>query len=333
MGAAERALETESQQVLARLLGGRVEPRDVPPAQGQRDFDLVDDQGSVLTAVEVTSVQLPLARATRAQMERIRHQDVGLQTSWMVAIHEEADLAASLAQVVSLLNKLESHGISAFGAPFEAVTGRAVDAVDELRRLRIAQGRAMPDSVPPRLFPSGYGSGSIDPANLTAAVEAEIEKPDNRRKLGEAPTGAERHMFVWLHDSHWYVSSLLRDGWGLPPAPALPSEVDVVWIGVADGNPQTCSALLRVDSNGIQAIDPMTGSPRTMSTNSPATGPPEAAPHCPVCGTPGVWMRTDRTRHDPSTGHSTAIQAWEARCPADTHHWWMPGRPLTKREL
>lgn len=204
-------LETEAQRVLQALLGGFVVERDVPPAQGLRDFDLVDDEKVVQHAVEVTSVQLPGVRAAQASMERLRTAQLGLTQSWSVTVHESADLRPVRNKAPALLNELTVRGIDRFGGGHLSVDAEVEVLIQQLRAVGVVQGVALPRVQPPRLMPCGYGSGSIDPSNVTTAVEAELEKPDNRRKLDAAPAGATRHVFVWLHDSHWYVSSVVRD--------------------------------------------------------------------------------------------------------------------------
>lgn len=170
--------------------------------------------------------------------------------------------------------------------------------------------------------------------NVTTAVETELEKADNRRKLGNAPSGATRNLFVWLHDSDWRVSSILRDGdFPLPPAPLLPEEVDVVWIAVPGSEPAHAAALLRVDKEGITAIDPTSGYELPTAPTTAAVGPPYEATTCPVCGSPGKWVVSSRTRVDPKTAERVELLAWNSTCTADADHHCQPGRALSRREV
>lgn len=115
----------------------------------------------------------------------------------------------------------------------------------------------MPKAAPPRLYPGGYGSGSMDARNLTKAINGEAAKSDNRAKLLAAPQGAVRHLFVWLHDSDWYVAVLLRAPIEMPPPPTLPPEIDVVWAAVGDGPAGlACTGLIRSDGAGWAAVTP-----------------------------------------------------------------------------
>lgn len=110
VGSTEDAFEAASKRVLQRLLGGEVVDRDIDGAQNTRDFDLVVDD-TVAHAVEVTSVQLPTARATLAGIERLRHKDLGLTAAWDVYIHEEAPTRPIERNAPRLLNLLHASGV------------------------------------------------------------------------------------------------------------------------------------------------------------------------------------------------------------------------------
>jgi len=333
VGLTEDAFETESKRVLQQLLGGDVVDRDVDGAQSTRDFDLVVES-TVIHAVEVTSVQLPAARATRAGIERLRAKDLGLTATWDVYLHEEAPTRPIERDAPRLLNLLYGNGVAEFDDLSPPAEPMLAAAVEELASLHIPKGRA--STRPPfRIHAGGFGSGSLDPANLTRALEAEAAKDDNRRKLADAPAGATRHLFVWLHDSDWYVSSLLRDPISTPPAPLLPAEVDVVWAAVGEGRDVlTCSALLRADRTGLAEIDPSSGAalPRRHTLGA-ASGPPDDPPTCDVCGGRGTWTVQTVERTEPATGRRSRVLAWLATCARDETHWEMPGRSLSAAEL
>lgn len=257
MGSAEAQQEAETERVLGMLLGGSVVRRDTGLISGMRDFDLVDAADVVREAVEVTSVQLPSARAMRSAAERLRNKPLGLTSSWSLAVHESTEVKPVERDAPAKLNFLESLGVTSFDRTRPPRDPAARAAVEDLSGLRVALARILPRSSPPRLFLSGWGSGSLDSANLTRAVNTEVGKADNRSKLGAAPSEARRHLFVWLHDSHWYVSALLRDPISVPPAPTLPSEIDVVWAAVGDGpGALTCTALIRSDGRSWTDIPP-----------------------------------------------------------------------------
>lgn len=333
MGSAEDEFEREAKRVLQHLLGGSVVDRDTRGAQGVRDFDLVDSAEAVAHAVEVTSVQLPAARATRSGMERLRAMDLGLTASWDIFVHEEAPTRPIEQRAAPTLNLLHAHGVDEFDALDPPTDPDLAQAVVEIADMCIPRGRVMPGASPPRLYPGTFGSGTVDPSNLTGAIEAEAHKDDNRRKLSAAPAGAVRHLFVWLHDSHWYVSSLLRSPSATPPAPLLPTEVEVVWAAVGDGpGPLTCSALLRSARSEWVQLDPTSGAVIPPTSNEQATGPPTPPPRCPLCNGPSRWERwtVDRTHR---SGVQSVVQAWRAVCAEQQDHWVMPGRDLSAAEL
>lgn len=238
MGPVERAYEAKTKELFQHLLGGQVVDRDTGGAQGMRDFDLLGWR-QVKHAVEVSSVQLPAARATRAGFERLRQRPLGLSISWGLTAHETADARRIERDAPGHLNQLTALGIDKFDAIDPPHDRTAATAVAALAGLAIPVGFSMPRVSPPRLLIGGYGSGSIDPSALTQAVEREANKPDNLSKLRAAPSGATRHLALWLNDSDWYVSVLLRDPSGLPsfPPPKLPEGVDEAWALVEESDP------------------------------------------------------------------------------------------------
>jgi hypothetical protein len=325
--------EAEAQRVLQGLLGGAVVPKDVPPVQGMRDFDLVNDVGEVVHAVEVTSVQLGSVRATRAGIDRLRDLDLGLSCGWSLTVHESAQVRPIERGAAPLLNQLRDRGVSRFDSMHPPDDPGLALLISRLGDLGVADGRALSTGAPKRLFLAAWGSGSLDPSNVTSAVEERLDAEDNQRKLAAAPAGAVRHLFVWLDDSHWYVSSLLRDREDeLPPVPDLPAMVDVVWIAIGDGDPFRCSGLLRADARGIVELDPATGAEVRRHDALPLGGPPEQPPSCPECQAPGVWSVAWVTRVDPKTQARDQIPSWEARCSQVDRHWAAPGRALSRRE-
>lgn len=332
VAAAKDPFEAEAKRILERLVGGSAIDRDVPPAQGLRDFDLIDQGGTVTDAVEVTSVQLPAARATRSGIEQLRKLDLGLQQSWSITVHETAAIAPIRKSAPAQLNQLTALGVDQFDAIREPDEPSVQAIVGQLAALRVVGGRTLPRLTPPRLIASVYGSGALDTSNLTIAVEAELGKPDNRRKLAAAPSCAIRHLFVWLHDSHWYVSSLMRGDFPWPPAPLLPEEVDVAWVAIADGSPPVCSAIMRVDDVGIGALDPTTGQPLPLPPMPVVDGPPGSPPDCPVCGQPGQWTVERRRRWPLGGGRPDVVDAWAGSCSVDEAHYAFPGRGLSRRE-
>lgn len=332
MAAVDDPFETEAKRVLERLIGGSIVDRDVPPVQGSRDFDLVDDAGDVTDAVEVTSVQLPAVRGTRSAIERLRQLDLGLRQSWSLTVHETVAVAPIRETAPALLNQLSDLGVDRFDGMPESAEPLVRRVVRQLIALGVQHGRAIPQISPARLIASAYGSGSLDTSNLTIAVEAELDKVDNRRKLAAAPAGAKRHLFVWLDHSNWYVSSLMMlGGLPLPPAPQLPAEVDVAWIAIAEGAPPVCVAILRADAAGVEALDPATGIQLPTPTIG-ADGPPSPPPDCPGCGQPSAWTIVQRSRRPLGGRVVELVDGWVAECAADPTHFALPGRALSRRE-
>lgn len=251
MGSREDRQEQQAALILERILGGSHSRLDYQNGTSIRDFDLVDDDGATQEAVEVTSVQLGPVRATQSELEKLRSRDLGLSESWSVAVHEAARVKPIVRSAASHLNLLSAAGVGRFDTSYPPGASANAQVVRALGELSIASGYAMPSAKPARLYASGWGSGAIDVSNLTEAVEAQLSDEGNRTKLKAAPDGANRHLFVWLDDSHWYISSLLRDLRQRPPDPWMPAEVDVVWAAAG----ADCEAILRGDRSRWDLVD------------------------------------------------------------------------------
>lgn len=247
MGAIETQMELAAERLVARALGGRAVTTDVQGTSGMRDFDVVDAAGQTLAGVEVTSIQEPQGRATHAQIDRLRQTDIGLATSWSATVHEQRFMGPITKGAARVLNELDALGVTSFDSAEDVSDPAVQHLVAQANELGMYLSRTMPRQLPPRLYCSGWGSGSVVPEAVTAAVEFEATKPDNLKKLAAVPTAAERHLFVWVHHTAWeLMSALLDPSWIILPA-TFPPEVDVIWIGVATGDWNSPDRLLRAD--------------------------------------------------------------------------------------
>ena len=221
-----------------------------------RDFDLVDDSDQVKDAVEVTSVQLPAARATSSALRRMRERALGLTMAWSINVHETAQVRDIEREAPDLLNQLHARGVERFSSGDLPDDSEVAPLVRRLGALRIAAGFQMKNWPEPRLVAGGFATGSLEPGELTRAVEREMSP--NVAKLTQAPAGATRHLFVWLDDSNWYVSGYLHlpVDLGLVPPPTLLAGIDVVWAAVAEGPGARCVGLIRSSGEKWEFMDP-----------------------------------------------------------------------------
>ncbi len=130
-----------------------------------RDFDLVDDSGIVVHAVEVTSVQLGAVRATRTALKRLHNAELGLSSSWSVTVHEAAEVRPLERQAPPLLNLLHSKGITDFNYLRPPADASSAEAVARLASLHVPAGFLMATaptapSVPRRLWKWGARASS-----------------------------------------------------------------------------------------------------------------------------------------------------------------------------
>lgn len=327
--------EDEARRVLEKLLGGRSVPRDFAPHQGRRDFDLVADDGddetaTVLHAVEVTSSQLGDVLSTQRRLGKLKAKHP-LTRGWSLTVGDRVRVDGIEKFAPALLNRLVALSVDHFFVA-DIEDDREISGIyEELAGLGVQQGRASDEADPQQLMARTFSSRDIASIHVTNSVQEEIDKPDNQRKLADAPSGAERHLFVWLGDTNWAASDVLWDRESaLPPAPELPLMMDHTWIAVGGGSPWHCKVLLRVDRTGrVVELDPETGELLSPRTPADVEGPPETAPLCTQCDGPRQWDVQVVTRHGGKG--PLPVRRWVARCPVG--HMEKLGRELTRFEL
>jgi hypothetical protein len=138
--------------------------------------------------------------------------------------------------IVAALAALETHGVSELNRdrlnPWARIPNSTPPAVREtiIKLISVpvtfvrSFGRKRDDVA--RLFFSAHGGAVSDPDQLNDLV---VERVHAKRKKLAAANASERHLFVWL--SGTYPAAELAFSTLSPPAPpAIPSEVDAVWL-------------------------------------------------------------------------------------------------------
>jgi hypothetical protein len=114
------------------------------------------------------------------------------------------------------------------------------------------------------MLPSGEGGFAL-PKRVEQAIEAEMSKEDNRRKLA-ASGASERHLFVYVDSRNYMPWCALVNAQPPEQPPSLPEEITNVWAatetGLLDEFVLWCSAknqrwrrmLFTIDMNNGQSI-------------------------------------------------------------------------------
>lgn len=186
------------------------------------DFDLHHASGS-LAAVEVTSVNDGVVRATYTAIDRCRHIPRKLcSKDWRIHPAPNVRHKRLVRDADIYLARIEAEGIEEFFGPRDAADSPSVAAI--LRDLRVMGGSVFPWQEPGIGIALPVTGGAVGVSLIDAAVEEIASKPDNVEKL-VGSGAAERHLAIYVHDSATTALMALRDFSPPSDAPDLPGEV------------------------------------------------------------------------------------------------------------
>jgi hypothetical protein len=236
-------------EIVAEALGGTFKSRDgVDAAEGMHDFD-ISVAGrlialEVTTATDAESVQLSDRAYGKKGNER-KWPAPELAHNWVVVIGSALrDVRGVVRDMRPILRVFEEHGtpnidtrIDPAYAPLPADTPIEV-AEARSQMFNNVRVKAAHDIGPPQA-----GEAEIF-LSISAGVWGDIEKVNalvveraqpKAAKLAKA-NADETHLFVWLDGTQ--PGAELATATGPPPesAPAVPSEIDVVWLATPPVN-------------------------------------------------------------------------------------------------
>ncbi|MDB4873807.1 MAG: hypothetical protein JWM41_253 [Gemmatimonadetes bacterium] len=198
-------------------------------SNGECDFRLFREDNSEI-AVEVTRATDPVALRTRAALmdERRGGQVINARRStgdWLVDPTKDANIRRIRERVDEYLAEIEAAGIGDFFVERDACHPSVARIWKELR---IEAGQRIRWKTPGQICIAPPGAGGwVHGSLINDAVERELQKVDNRRKLA-ARQSAEAHLFVVIESS--------SDAWGamfrmmLPDVPPqFPTEIAHAW--------------------------------------------------------------------------------------------------------
>ncbi|MCY4614719.1 MAG: hypothetical protein OXB94_14010 [Nitrospira sp.] len=167
---------------------------------------------------------------------------------------ENARINSIKESVDQYLRNIEESGIDEFFSPIDA----RFEAVNRIwRDLHIEGGRKTKWKWPCIGLSGPSFGGSANSETVWKDVRPEVDKPDNRYKLGSAG-GSNRHLFIVIQGFQGpaYVSICHCE----PPraVPDLPSEISHLWLAAEEG---AFVYVWLADSNGWQNLtDKVNGS-------------------------------------------------------------------------
>jgi hypothetical protein len=234
--------ELAAADVVADALGGRWELRDGegdPP--GMHDFDVILPDGRCI-ALEVTSaidgavVALSDAAFGREGRQQ-RWPAPGLANDWIVTIPQRpVRVAEMMSAMLPILEAFEEHGHAdvdphinyAYVSPRSEMPAPVVEAARQMVELGVTRARALAPRLEgdAEMFITINGGIAGDPGAVNQLV---VERAEPKRKKLARASADERHLFVWL-DGTQPDAELAVAKMPPPPAPEIPSEVDVVWL-------------------------------------------------------------------------------------------------------
>jgi hypothetical protein len=185
------------------------------------------------------SFPFEVTRATSERRQRLYAQILGsdgekqflnrqcAKYDWLVFPSHSADIRKLRKDVDAALAAIEAEGRTSFDINADGGASAAVLRIWD--DLRVEHGVQMQWDPPGRIaIATPADGGTLSSDSILGAVEHELHKPDNRRKLG-ASRARERHLAVYLDDLGYLPQASMRHGL-IPDAPAMPPETTHLWV-------------------------------------------------------------------------------------------------------
>lgn len=191
------------------------------------DFDLRRPSGT-LAAVEVTSVNDDVVKATYAAIDRCRRLPRRLcKRDWRIHPAQNALIKRIARDADAYLARIEAEGVDEFFGPTDATESPSVGAI--FRDLRVMGGRVLAWREPGIGIALPVTGGAVGIGLVIAAMQEVAAADDNVQKLASSGT-SEHHLAIYVDHSATSVLMALRDFEPPDEVPDLPAEVTDVWI-------------------------------------------------------------------------------------------------------
>lgn len=261
-------IEERAAAIVAGVTGCCTCRLDLGTGPQQPDYALLDSAGREIGVLEVTSSR-PAGYDAFGSPRNKKHREVyddRLQRQWLATV-DRADrkLSGLRKRVVEVLMRFEATGVDFatfwpdnYLIQVERVPGcLRQEGVVELWALS-APGTGKGGVV----FHVQAVGGFCGPINAVDAIEVELHKEDNRRKLKGVLE--RRELFVWLTRPSFAAMALSilsgergRAEVAATRGPRLPSEATAVWAATwSCGAVRLADGLWRGDMNGWEVVEP-----------------------------------------------------------------------------
>jgi hypothetical protein len=211
----------------AVLVGTRMVKIEPEPPR-THDFDLLDSNGYISAAVEVTVSLDEATKRTNSRIRKIGPVKTKLcKNDWWVQTEPGADIRKIQCEVDERLAAIEADGIERFLFP---IHWRKPSVERIFRDLRVYSGSVLRWKAPGYIRIDLRGGGGLVSGNFTVdAALREACKKDNREKLVSANTN-QRHLVVYVDPTNYMPWKALVDS--VPPSdsPQLPTEITDIWV-------------------------------------------------------------------------------------------------------
>jgi hypothetical protein len=276
-GRALNQAELRAAATVAVALCGSVVPRDVDGAsEATHDFDIVT--AGLRIALEVTTA----ADDAHVSMESVAYSQAfpapDLANSWLLGLPitggGDIVIKGVVKRAPALLAVFERHDIKQLFDFDDWTLGSEPQDVAEaamiLRQLGVTSAIVFGEGAdnPVVLF-AGHGGGTANPEHVNLSV-AEAAQANLVKLL--AADADERHLFVWIAESHPGGELAMHVGILPSGPPELPTGIDVAWAASAHG-----ARLWRVQPPGAWELVEVAEShvERLLVTLGPPTEPPD----------------------------------------------------------
>jgi hypothetical protein len=232
------------------MLGGTAVPRDVDEApEGTHDFD-IELPGDRTVALEVTTAAERSVISQRNAAFGREWTAPQLASNWWVNIghspgQEPVSIKSVMDGIVPLLETFERDGLTSVEthyslrnlSPKPGTTQEVHGAMIEMFDLGVVAARTWgtPElGEEAAIWPSISSGVGSDTVKVNALV---AERATPKRKKLVAAEADERHLFIWLDNSHADAELAVAT---LPPPstpPAVPSGIDAVWLATVGSGP------------------------------------------------------------------------------------------------
>ncbi len=237
--------ELAAANVVAGALCGRWESRDGegdPP--GMHDFDVILPDGrrialEVTSAIDAAAVALSDAAFGREGRQQ-RWPAPGLVNDWIVTIPQRpVRVAEMMSAMLPILEVFEEHGHAdvdphinyAYVRPRSEMPAAVVEAARRMVELGVTRARVLAPRADgdAEMFVTISGGFAGDPGAINRLVAERAEPKRDKLARAKANSASECHLFVWV-DGTQPGAELAVAKIPPPPAPEIPSEIDVVWL-------------------------------------------------------------------------------------------------------